>query len=72
MENDYPGFKEFFECFNKLKNKLKIKYLSYSGIISDNLSYLDSDSDDDDGVDRDDIVGILDGCEDSESDSDSD
>ena len=72
VENDYPGFKEFFECFNKLKNKLKIKYLSHSGIISDNLSYLDSDSDDDDGVDRDDIVGILDGCEDSESDSDSD
>ena len=43
VENDYPGFKEFFEFFNKLKNKLKIKYLSYSGIISDNLSYLDSD-----------------------------
>ena len=47
VENDYPGFKEFYECFNQLKNKLKIKYLSYGDIISDNLSYLDSDSDSD-------------------------
>ena len=43
VENDYPGFKKFFECFSKFQDKLNIYYLSESDF--DKLSYLDSDSD---------------------------
>ena len=80
VENDYPGFKKFFECFSRFQDKLNVDYLSERDF--DKLPYLDSDSDDDggdsdsdsddDGVDSDDIKDILNGCEDSESDSDSD
>ena len=47
MENDYPGFKEFFEYFCRFNNEIKIKELSYSDF-ERNLSYLDYDSDSDD------------------------
>ena len=80
VENDYPGFKKFFKCFSRFQDKLNVDYLSERDF--DKLPYLDSDSDDDggdsdsdsddDGVDSDDIKDILNGCEDSESDSDSD
>ena len=62
VENDYPGLKKFIECFNRFHDKLKVDYFSEK----DFKSFLDSDSDD--GVDRDDIAGILG----SDSDSDSD
>ena len=68
VENDHPGFKKFFECFRRFQDKLKVDYLSeedYKSII------FDSDSDDD-GVDSNDINDILNGYEDSETDSDSD
>ena len=38
MENNFPGFKKFYECFDKLNDKLNIEYLDVS----------DSDDDDDD------------------------
>ena len=44
-ENDYPGLKEFSECFSKFKDKIKIEELSFSDFKRD-LSYLDSDSED--------------------------
>ena len=49
-ENDYLGFKEFFESFSKFKDKIKIEELSFSDFkreLSDLESdrYLDSDSD---------------------------
>ena len=49
-ENDYLGFKEFFESFSKFKDKIKIEELSFSDFkreLSDleSDSYLDSDSD---------------------------
>ena len=47
VENDYPGFKEFFEYFCRFNNEIKIKELSYSDF-ERNLSYLDYDSDSDD------------------------
>ena len=56
IENDYPGFKKFFECFSKFQGKLYVDYLSESDY--DKLKIYDSDSDD---------SGI-----DSDSDSDSD
>ena len=45
-ENDYSGFKEFFESFSKFKDKINIEELSFSDFKRE-LSYLDSDSDDD-------------------------
>ena len=65
IENDYPGFKELFECVSPLIDKLQIDM-----DITNRINF-DSDSDSDDGVDSDDIAAILNGCEDSESDSDS-
>ena len=38
MENNFPGFKKFYEFFDKLNDKLNIEYLDVS----------DSDDDDDD------------------------
>ena len=84
VENDYPGFKEFFECFKQFQDKIKVNYYietdfdklanldteSESESESDDVVYSDSDSDD--GVDSDDINDIFNGYEDSESDSDSD
>ena len=64
VENDYPGLKKFIECFNRFHDKLKVDYFSEK----DFKSFLDSDSDD--GVDRDDIAGILGSDSDSDSDSD--
>ena len=29
-ENDYPGLKEFSECFERFKNKINIKEMTYS------------------------------------------
>ena len=84
MENDYPGFKRFFECFSRFYYKLNVDYISeedyYKSIIFDSDSDSDGDyqiiwsdsDDDDDGITSDDINNILRGYEDSESDSDSD
>ena len=50
VENDYPGFKEFFECFSRFQDKLNVDEISeeeyYKSKILD--SYSDSDSDDSD------------------------
>ena len=57
VENDYPGFKEFFECFSRFNDKLNVDQMSeeeyYKSIISDSDSddeidyrYSDSDSED--------------------------
>ena len=79
IENDYPGFKEFFECFKRFQNKLKVNY--YIETDFDKLGYLDTESESDDGVDSDrddgvvsdDINDIFNHCFDfSKSDSDSD
>ena len=45
VENDYPGFKSFFECFSRFQDKINVDYLSERDF--DKLSYLDSDSDSD-------------------------
>ena len=66
IENDYPGFKKFFECVSPLINKLQIDM----NII--NRINFDSDSDSDDGVDSDDIEFMFGNGEESETDSDSD
>ena len=77
MENNYPGFNKFFECFRRFYNKLKVEYLIeedyYKSIIYDTDDDSDSDSDSDDGVVSDDINDIFNNCfGNSESDSDSD
>ena len=66
IENDYPGFKKFFECVSPLINKLQIDM----NII--NRINFDSDSDSDDGVDSDDIEFMFGNGEQSETHSDSD
>ena len=50
--NDYPGLREFYECFKRFKNKINIKEMEYSDFInqviilnSDSESDSDSDSD---------------------------
>ena len=79
MENNYPGFQKFFECFSQFQDKLNIDYLSERDF--DKLSYLDSDSDsdfdidsdsDESGIDSDDIVTMFGNGDESETDSDSD
>ena len=74
VENDYPGFKEFFESFSLFQDKLKIDYFDKNKCIDgyDTVSDSDSDSDSDDGVSSDDINDILNGFEFSVTDSDSD
>ena len=58
VENDYPGFKEFFESFSRFNDKLNVDQMSeveyYKSIISDidsdtdyNIIWSDSDSDSD-------------------------
>ena len=71
IENDYPGFKKFFECFSRFQDKLNVDHMSEEDYYKSKIIWPDSDSDDD-GLDSDDINNILSGCEDSESDSDSD
>ena len=54
IENDYPGFKNFFECFSRFYDKLNIAQMSeedyYKSIIFNSDSDTDSDSDSDDDV----------------------
>ena len=64
VDLEFPGYKNLVECIELFHSKFKMVFDKYKIIWPD--------SDDDDGVDSDDIVGILYGCEDSESDSDSD
>ena len=49
VENDFPGFKRFFECFSRFNDKINVDQMSeedyYKSIIFDSDS--DSDSDDD-------------------------
>ena len=58
VENDYPGFEKFFECFSTFKNKLHIDYLSESGLEKSN-SIFDSDDSDSDSDDSDDIEDMF-------------
>ena len=60
IENDYPGFKKFFECFSRFQDKLNVNYDEVNIYDNDSDSDSDhkiiwSDSDDDSGVDSDDI-----------------
>ena len=69
IENDYPGFKKFFECFSRFNEKLNVDYISesdsykskiYDSDSDDEIDYRYSDSDsDDDGVDSDEITNIF-------------
>ena len=62
IDRDYPGFKELLGLVSLFNDKVKREELTSS------LSFdSDSDSDDDDGIDSDDVEGIL-----SDSDSDDD
>ena len=81
MENDYPGFKKFFECFSQFQGKLHVDYMSesdydrlkiYDSDSDDEIVYSDSDSDDESGIDSDDIEFMFGNGEESETDSDSD
>ena len=65
IENDYPGFKKFSECFSRFQDKLNVDYMSetdhykskiFDSDSDDEINYIDFDSDSDD----------------SDSDSDSD
>ena len=64
VDREFPGYKNLVACIELFHSKIKMVFDKYK------ISW--NDSDDDDGVDSDDIAGILCGCEDSESDSDSD
>ena len=55
IENDYPGFKDFFECFSRFQDKLNISYFDEEEL--DKLVNLDTESDD--GVDSDNINNII-------------
>ena len=69
VDRDFPGYKNLVECIELFHGKFKMVFDKYKVIWPDS----DSDSDDDDdGVDSDDIKDKLNGCEDSETDSDSD
>ena len=65
VDYEFPGYKNLVACIELFHSKFKMVFGKYK------IVWPDSDSDDD-GVDSDDIAGILNGCEDSESDSDSD
>ena len=87
VENDYPGFKEFFESFSLFRDKIKIDYnfeIDGYDTVSGSDSDSDSDSDDinDSDSDSDDNEASIDAIDDlfnnrisfsmSNSDSDSD
>ena len=63
VENDYPGFKKFFESFSRFNDKIKVSYFDEENL--DKLANLDteseseSESESDDGVDSDDINYII-------------
>ena len=46
-ENNFPGFKKFYECFDKLNDKLNIEYSDDSDVEYE-IKLSDSDSDDSD------------------------
>ena len=68
IDADFPGYIDFIRSIELFHNKFKIREIDIS---LNKTIWPDSDSDDD-GLDSDDINNILSGCEDSESDSDSD
>ena len=70
IENDYPGFKKFFECFSRFQDKLNVDYDSEYDYYKSKIFDSDSDSDDESGIDSDQINNIFGSGEDSESDSD--
>ena len=45
IENDYPGFKKFFECFSRFQDKLNVDYMSESDYYKSKIYDSDSDSD---------------------------
>ena len=81
IENDYPGFKKFFECFSRFNEKLNVDYISESDYYKSKLydsdsddeidyRYSDSDSDDEIDCDSDDIGFKYGNGEEPETDSD--
>ena len=70
IENDYPGFKKLFECFSRFQDKLNVDYDSEYDYYKSKIFDSDSDSDDESGIDSDQINNIFGSGEDSESDSD--
>ena len=63
VDLEFPGYKNLLKCIGEFHSKFKLVTFEYL------INRPDSD---DDGLDSDDIGGILGGCDDSDSDSDSD
>ena len=60
IDRDYPGFKEFLGLVSLLNDKIKTEEPTFNLIFeSDSDSNSDSDSDSDDGIDSDEVEGIL-------------
>ena len=81
IEDVYPGFKKFFECFSRFKVKINVdnmseydyyKSLVFDGDSDDEIDYRYSDNDSDDEIDCDsDDIGFKYGNgEEPETDSD--
>ena len=70
VENDFPGFKRFFECFSRFNDKINVDEVSEEDYYK-SLIY-DSDDDDDDDDDDDYVISGLVSDSDDDSDSDSD
>ena len=68
MENDFPGFKRFFECFSRFNDKINVDEVSEEDYYK-SLIY-DSDDDDDDDYVISGLVSDSDDSDDSDSDSD--
>ena len=69
VENDFPGFKRFFECFSRFNDKINVDEVSEK----DYYKSLIYDSDDDDDDDDDDVIsGLVSDSDDDSDDSDSD
>ena len=67
MENDFPGFKRFFECFSRFNDKINVDEVSEKDYYK-SLIYDSDDDDDDDYV----ISGLVSDSDDDSDDSDSD
>ena len=68
VENDFPGFKRFFECFSRFNDKINVDEVSEEDYYK-SLIY-DSDDDDDDDYVISGLVSDSDDSDDSDSDSD--
>ena len=63
VENDFPGFKRFFECFSRFNDKINVDQMSEEDYFKSIIYGSDSDSDSDD-----DVIYIYSDSDDSDSD----